>query len=107
MDMGHTQIFDVVQTGGNTFRIDSVRFCQSKKFSFVGDAGVFIHAQIPDMKFINNSISDIKIGMRIGVRLPVFRIRRIQVDYHSTVPVNTGGSGIGITGFHSFTVDCY
>ena len=44
MHMGHTQVFDVIQSGGDAVGIDSAGFRQPQILALVVDTGAFVNA---------------------------------------------------------------
>ena len=58
MNVGDTQCLDVIQACGNTLGGGGTGFNQAQELALMGDAGVFIHAQVTDMKLIDDGFGD-------------------------------------------------
>ena len=99
VNVGHAQRFDMVNTGGKTGGIDCAGFGQTQEFALVLNAGVRIHAQVAYVQLINHSIGNVLAGVGICILRPAFGVGGRKVKHHGAVTVDTGGSGVGVTGF--------
>jgi hypothetical protein len=59
------------------------------------------------MKLIDDGICDGFAGMGISVVFPSGRICRGQIENHASLAIDTGGPGIGVTGFADMSVHKY
>ena len=105
--MCHTQVFDMIQTCGNAGRIGCAGFNQTKKFSFILNAGAIVHTEITNMKLINDCIRDGVIIMRVFVSFPAFGVGRVQIDDHCASAVDTGCTRIRVTSFYCFPINIH
>ena len=74
MQMGDTQRFDMVKTGGNSAGGFCSGFKKAKEFSRVFNSGIFVHGKIFYVKLIDNSIGDVFIVTRriCGIVIPAY-----------------------------------
>ena len=97
VDVGDAQGLDMVQAGGDALRSGGAGLDEAQKFALIGDAGILVHAQVPDVKLIDDGIGD---AGRLGGQIlsPTLGIGGIQIDDHGPLAVDAHSPGIGIAG---------
>ena len=103
--MGHTQLQNVVKSGGDAARRSGSGFAQTQKLALAADAGIFVHGQITDVQLIDDGIVERCAPMGISIRIPPFGVGGGKIDNHGPLAVNPSGSGVGIAGFGGVVSD--
>ena len=98
MQMGYTQINQVVEAGPNPLGSPGSGFRKRQKPTLLFNSGLRIGRKIADMYFVDDRV-DHSIQSRPFGRVPAFRVGTVQVDNHPPVTVHPGRPGIGIDHF--------
>ena len=105
MHMGDTQRLDVIQTGGDAALGLGAFLDHTQILALVNNSGTFVSRQVTDMQLVNHSIGDGLAGIGVAVFCPILGIGGVQIDDHSALAIDAGGSGVGIAGLHGLSVN--
>ena len=106
MNVGNTQLFQVVNAYLVACGIDNTLFHKGKKSALVAEISAFVDGKVTDVHLINNSVGVML--QRLGVIVvPACGIGLLQVDYHSHSTVHACGAGIYVNGFLSDVIVTY
>ena len=97
----------MIQAGGDAGLGGGAGFDESKVLAFVLDPGGPVHGQVTDVEFVEEGIGDSQVGIGVPVGFPALGVGGSHIDDHCTEAVDTGGFGIGVTGFHTAAVPVY
>ena len=104
VNMGNTQVDDVVQTGGLAFGVDSTGLDNAQILTNILDAGGSIAGQIAHMQLVDDSVVRLLASVGVLIVGPTLGIGSSQVDDHGTLTVDTGGAAVGIGSFQNGSV---
>ena len=99
VDVGHAQTADVRHADGSASSGGETGLGKGQILSLVPERSTTLHGKVPDMKFIDHRIGDPDSGMRVPVLGPTLGVGAFQIHDHGPFSVQTGGPGVGVTGF--------
>ena len=105
--MGNAQILDVVQACGNALGIGGTGLDQAQELALILNAGIFIHAQVSHMQFVDHSIGNGIAIVGIFIIFPTVGIGRSHVDHHGPLAVDAYSLGIGVAGFVGLAINIH
>ena len=100
LNVGHTQLLQVLQRRAATL-IGGVFLSHAQILAspLLLNTGGSVDGHFTNVHLVNDGIGIIESLVGADILIPAFRVRRIHVDDHAPVTVDTGGLGIGVGGF--------
>ena len=105
MQVGDAQILIVVNAGGNAGRSLGAVFDHAQILAPVDGIGTFVNGKITDMGLCDDHIGQGDAAVGILVIFPALGVGGLEIQDHGPLTVDTGGSGIGVAGFHPLAAD--